>query len=214
MLRPLVNAINRIPLNEKALGGDLLFQARGRDRMRCPTCATASSTGWRRQNIRWPMSTWSRSGTIVLEIVAKLVATAVDPKELNAVATELQQLPACATPPGKSAPRIERGVLGDAVPGLPRRELRSANFVDPARTMGVIDMPRQERGLKRDLVVACSLFAAGVVVSGLSLAQIRAQNRMQMAQATQPLQGTPSQDDQNTPAQVKARWRPSDHAGA
>ncbi|MGY4438609.1 putative Mg2+ transporter-C (MgtC) family protein [Bradyrhizobium sp. LM2.3] len=32
MLRPLVNAINRIPLNEKAYRGDLLLQARGRGR--------------------------------------------------------------------------------------------------------------------------------------------------------------------------------------
>ncbi len=59
-------------------------------------------------------------------------------------------------------------------------------------------------GLKRDLVVACSLFAAGVVVTGMSLAQIRAQHRTEVAQATQPLQGTPSQDDKdNVPAQSK-----------
>ena len=60
------------------------------------------------------------------------------------------------------------------------------------------DKPR----LKRDLMIACSLFAAGVVVSGLSLAQIRAESRMQMAQATPPLQGAPS-DDQNKPAEAK-----------
>lgn len=60
------------------------------------------------------------------------------------------------------------------------------------------DKPR----LKRDLMIACSLFAAGVVVSGLSLAQIRAESRTQMAQATPPLQGTPS-DDQNKPAEAK-----------
>ena len=60
------------------------------------------------------------------------------------------------------------------------------------------DKPR----LKRDLMIACSLFAAGVVVSGLSLAQIRAESRMQVAQATPPLQGTPS-DDQNKPAEAK-----------
>ena len=65
----------------------------------------------------------------------------------------------------------------------------------------MIDMT-DKSGLKRDLVVACSLFAAGVVVSGLSLAQIRAESRMQTAQATQPLQGTPS-EDQNKPAEAK-----------
>ncbi|MBR0740193.1 hypothetical protein JQ581_25000 [Bradyrhizobium liaoningense] len=59
-----------------------------------------------------------------------------------------------------------------------------------------------KRRLKRDLMVACSLFAAGVVVSGLSLAQIRAESRLQLTQATPPLQGTPS-DDQNKPAEAK-----------
>lgn len=65
-------------------------------------------------------------------------------------------------------------------------------------------MPGQydKRGFRRDILIACSLFAAGVVVSGLSLAQIRAESRMQTAQATQPLQGTPS-DDQNKPAEAK-----------
>lgn len=59
-----------------------------------------------------------------------------------------------------------------------------------------------KRRLKRDLMVACSLFAAGVVVSGLSLAQIRAESRLQLTQATPPLQGAPS-DDQNKPAEAK-----------
>lgn len=60
-----------------------------------------------------------------------------------------------------------------------------------------------KRRLKLDLVIACSLFAAGVVVSGLSLAQIRAESRMQMAQTTQPLQGTPSDDQSKMPAESK-----------
>jgi hypothetical protein len=68
----------------------------------------------------------------------------------------------------------------------------------------VIDMPGQDdkRRLKLDLTFAASLFAAGVVVSVLSLAQIRAESRMELAQATPPLQGTPS-DDQNKPAESK-----------
>lgn len=57
--------------------------------------------------------------------------------------------------------------------------------------------------LKRDVLIACSLFAAGVIVSGLSLAQIRAESRMQTAQATPPLQGTPSDDQNKTPAEAK-----------
>ncbi|MFK4510663.1 hypothetical protein LPJ38_09680 [Bradyrhizobium daqingense] len=65
-------------------------------------------------------------------------------------------------------------------------------------------MPGQEtkRRLNFDLTIAASLFAAGVVVSVLSLAQIRAESRLQLAQATPPLQGTPS-DDQNKPAESK-----------
>ncbi|MGY4329591.1 hypothetical protein ACVWWG_004008 [Bradyrhizobium sp. LB7.2] len=70
----------------------------------------------------------------------------------------------------------------------------------------MIDMTgnSDKRRLKFDLLIACSLFAAGVVVSGMSLAQIRAEIRMQMqtAQATQPLQGAPS-DDQNKPAEAR-----------
>ena len=66
-------------------------------------------------------------------------------------------------------------------------------------------MPGQNdtRGLKLNLMIAGSLFAAGVVMSGLSLAQIRAESRMELAQATQPLQGTPSDDQNKTPAEAK-----------
>ncbi|MDE2378683.1 hypothetical protein [Bradyrhizobium sp.] len=61
-----------------------------------------------------------------------------------------------------------------------------------------------KRRLRREVLIAASLFAAGVVVSGLSLAQIRAENRLQMTQATPPLQATPVPDDQNkTPAESK-----------
>lgn len=65
-------------------------------------------------------------------------------------------------------------------------------------------MPGQDdkRRLKLDLTIAASLFAAGIAVSVMPLAQIRAESRMELAQATQPLQGTPS-DDQNKPAEAK-----------
>ena len=59
------------------------------------------------------------------------------------------------------------------------------------------------RGFRRDLLIAFSLFATGVVVSVMSLAQIRAERRMELAQATQPLQGTPSDDQSKTPAEAK-----------
>src|SRR4051812_2477793 len=115
--------------------------------------------------------------------------------------------PASATPPGKSAPRTERGnwARSRRVPA-PRAGNRGPAISLIPRTKAVIDMPGQydKRRLKLDLMVACSLFAAGVVVSGMSLAQIRAETRMQTAQATQPLQSTPS-DDQNKPAEAKPR---------
>lgn len=60
-----------------------------------------------------------------------------------------------------------------------------------------------KRKLKLDLMIACSLFAAGVAVTGLSLAQIRAESRMELAQTTPPLQGTPSDDHDKTPAESK-----------
>jgi hypothetical protein len=60
-----------------------------------------------------------------------------------------------------------------------------------------------KRRLKLDLMIACSLFAAGIAVSVMSLAQIRAESRTELAQATQPLQGTPSDDQNKAPAQAK-----------
>ena len=63
--------------------------------------------------------------------------------------------------------------------------------------------PNDKRRLKLDLTIACSLFAAGLVVTVVSLAQIRAESRLDLAQATQPLQGTPSNDQDKTPAEAK-----------
>ncbi|MBB4369905.1 hypothetical protein GGD63_002698 [Bradyrhizobium sp. cir1] len=60
-----------------------------------------------------------------------------------------------------------------------------------------------KRRLKLDLTIAGLLFAAGVVVSVMSLAQIRAESRMELAQGTPPLQGTPSDDQSKTPAESK-----------
>ncbi|MEY9461118.1 hypothetical protein ABH973_001531 [Bradyrhizobium ottawaense] len=72
------------------------------------------------------------------------------------------------------------------------------------RTKAVIDMTvNDKRRLKLDLLIACSLFAAGVVISGISIAQIRAESRMQLAQATPPLQGTPSDEQSKVPAEAK-----------
>ncbi|MDA9548929.1 MULTISPECIES: hypothetical protein [Bradyrhizobium] len=60
-----------------------------------------------------------------------------------------------------------------------------------------------KRTLKLNLAIAGALFAAGVAVSVMSLAQIRAESRMQLAQATPPLQGTPSDEQSKVPAEAK-----------
>ncbi len=92
MLRPLVNAINRIPLNEKALEATYYFKL---------AVATDALPDMRDRLVdrleaaKYPVADIDvvEIGDDLLEIVAKLVATAVDPNELNAVATELQHQP-------------------------------------------------------------------------------------------------------------------------
>ena len=58
---------------------------------------------------------------------------------------------------------------------------------------------------KSDYWLAAVLIVAGLVTSGLSLAEIKAQGRQQVAQATQPLQGTPTTPapDSKAPAEAK-----------
>ncbi|OKO74651.1 MgtC/SapB family protein [Bradyrhizobium sp. AS23.2] len=92
MLRPLVNAINRIPLNEKALEATYYFKL---------AVATDALPDMRDRLVdkleaaNYPVADVDvvEIGDDLLEIVAKLVATAVDPNELNTVATDLQHQP-------------------------------------------------------------------------------------------------------------------------
>ena len=56
----------------------------------------------------------------------------------------------------------------------------------------------RKRALKRDLLLASAMVAVGLAMSGLSLAQIKAQHP-QMAQATPPLQSSPSPTPQSSP---------------
>ena len=89
LLRPLVNAINRIPLNEKALEATYYFKVAVttealpdiRDRL-----------VEKLESAKYPVADVDvvEIGDDILEVVAKLVATAVDPNELNAVAVDLQ----------------------------------------------------------------------------------------------------------------------------
>jgi hypothetical protein len=60
----------------------------------------------------------------------------------------------------------------------------------------------KKRAYKRDLLLASAMVAAGVAVSALSLADIAVRNP-QMAQATQPLQSSPSATPSNAPAESK-----------
>lgn len=60
-----------------------------------------------------------------------------------------------------------------------------------------------KRTLKKELLLAFWLIAAGVVISGISLAQIAVENRVHTAQGTPPLQGSPSTDHDRKPAESK-----------
>jgi hypothetical protein len=50
----------------------------------------------------------------------------------------------------------------------------------------------RKRTYRRELLLAAVMIAAGVGLSGLSLARIAAHPGQRLAQATQPLQGTPA----------------------
>ena len=90
LLRPLVNAINRSPLDEKASEATYYFKlavmpdsvAKMRDRL-----------VERLEAAQYPVANVDVVGTAddLLEIVATLVSTAIDPKELDVVAADLQQ---------------------------------------------------------------------------------------------------------------------------
>ena len=74
LLRPLVNAINRIPLNEQSSEATYYLKLAVVRLKRCPICATAWWRGWKPPTIPWPMSMWSRLGDDLLEIVATLIS--------------------------------------------------------------------------------------------------------------------------------------------
>ncbi|TMJ21749.1 MAG: hypothetical protein E6G93_09045, partial [Alphaproteobacteria bacterium] len=59
-----------------------------------------------------------------------------------------------------------------------------------------------KRVYRKHLLLASLLVTAGLVMSGLSLIGIRAQNSQQMAQATPPTQSSPP-ENQNKPAESK-----------
>jgi hypothetical protein len=62
----------------------------------------------------------------------------------------------------------------------------------------------RKRAYRMDMLLASLLVTTGLVMSGLSLMQLDAGSPQQVAQATQPLQSSPSSDDQNNkPAESK-----------
>jgi len=92
LLRPLVNAINRIPLDEKA------SEATYYVKLAVTTEALPAMRDQlveRLENAKYPVADIEvvETGDDLLEIVAKLVSTAVDPNELNAVVGDLQRQP-------------------------------------------------------------------------------------------------------------------------
>jgi putative Mg2+ transporter-C (MgtC) family protein len=89
LLRPLVNAINRIPLDERASEATYYFKlavaAEALPDMRDRLVEKLEAASYPVADVDVV-----EIGDEVLEIVATLVATAVDPNELNAVAVDLQ----------------------------------------------------------------------------------------------------------------------------
>lgn len=93
LLRPLVNAINRIPLDEQALEATYEVVVTTRD----PTLAAVRETLVDYlEAAQYPVSdiTTVERGEDTVEIIAKLISTAVDRKELDQVVDRLAHLPA------------------------------------------------------------------------------------------------------------------------
>ena len=61
----------------------------------------------------------------------------------------------------------------------------------------------RKRIYRNDLLMASALVVAGLATSGFALARIAVDHRMEMAQATPPLQGTPSTSEDKAPAESK-----------
>jgi hypothetical protein len=60
----------------------------------------------------------------------------------------------------------------------------------------------RKRAYRKDMLLASAMVAAGLAVSGISLAELAVRNP-QVAQATQPLQSSPPAASSNGPAESK-----------
>jgi len=92
MLRPLVNAINRIPLNEQSSEATYYFKLAVSPEM-LPDMRDRLVE--RLEAANYPVADINvvELGDDLLEIVATLVSTAINPNELNPIVVELQTLP-------------------------------------------------------------------------------------------------------------------------
>ena len=61
----------------------------------------------------------------------------------------------------------------------------------------------RKRADRKDLVLASMMVVAGLAVSGLALGSLVVDGQTQVAQATPPLQGTPSTTQGQAPAEAK-----------
>jgi hypothetical protein len=78
-----------------------------------------------------------------------------------------------------------------AFPLVPREQCATP-AVDIANDFAVNDMSADsKRNATKDFLLAAALVTTGLVMSGLSLAELRVRDPQQLAQATQPLQSTP-----------------------
>ena len=93
LLRPLVNAINRIPIDEARFGSDLRGAAHRHARGRRRGARGARSR--RSKSAHYPVADveTSERGDELVDIVATLVATSVVAEELDAVAAKLERAP-------------------------------------------------------------------------------------------------------------------------
>ena len=105
LLRPLVNAINRIPLDEKSLRGDLLFQAGGDAACAAADARPPGRAAGSRELSGRPTSTWSRSATASSKSSPPWFRPPSIPTSSMPSRSTCRSRAACATPPGKSAPR-------------------------------------------------------------------------------------------------------------
>jgi putative Mg2+ transporter-C (MgtC) family protein len=92
MLRPLVNAINRIPLDEKASEATYYFKLAVAPEA-LPDMRDRLVEKLEKANYPVADVAIAELSDDFPEIVATLVSTAVDPNELNAVALDLQHQP-------------------------------------------------------------------------------------------------------------------------